>query len=87
MQSLADLLFLKGRPHFTIVRSYLVSDVTHAGFGKFDFRWGKTVYGGPAKAGVPIKKKSEVFYSKLMKIRTVEFDIKCMHACACNNSS
>ncbi|XP_004517186.3 benzyl alcohol O-benzoyltransferase-like [Cicer arietinum] len=52
MHSIADLLVTHGRLHFTVVRSYLVSDVTRAGFGDVDYGWGKAVYGGPAKAGV-----------------------------------
>jgi hypothetical protein len=46
MHSMADLMVIKGRPHFTSVRMYLVSDVTHVGLRDVDFGWGKAVYGG-----------------------------------------
>ncbi|KAK8520068.1 hypothetical protein V6N13_031465 [Hibiscus sabdariffa] len=49
MKSLADLLVIKGRPQFTLARTFVVSDVTRAGFEDVDFGWGKAMYGGPAK--------------------------------------
>ncbi|GMY07705.1 benzyl alcohol o-benzoyltransferase, partial [Fagus crenata] len=53
MQLVADLMVIRGRPSFTMVRSYLVSNVTRAGFREVDFEWGKATYGGPAKGGLP----------------------------------
>ncbi|KAJ9707555.1 hypothetical protein PVL29_002543 [Vitis rotundifolia] len=50
IKSVADLMVIKGRPLFTQPGNYIVSDVTHAGFGEVDFGWGKPVYGGVARA-------------------------------------
>lgn len=52
LQSVADLMVLRGRPHFTIAKSYLVSDLTRAGLENVDFGWGKAVYGSVAKGGI-----------------------------------
>lgn len=49
--SVADLMVLRGRPLFALARTYIVSDVSHAGFKSVDFGWGAPVYGGPAKGG------------------------------------
>ncbi|KAC9618555.1 hypothetical protein R6Q59_027641 [Mikania micrantha] len=47
MKSVTDLMVIKGRPAFTNVGSYIVSDVTRAGFLELDFGWGNAVYAGP----------------------------------------
>ncbi|KQJ99965.1 benzyl alcohol O-benzoyltransferase [Brachypodium distachyon] len=51
LQSVADLMVLAGRPLFALSRTYIVSDVSHAGFKGVDLGWGEAVYGGPAKGG------------------------------------
>ncbi|XP_073011604.1 benzyl alcohol O-benzoyltransferase-like [Typha latifolia] len=50
LQSVADLMVVRGRPQFTVDRTYLVSDLTKSGLRAADFGWGKCVYGGPATA-------------------------------------
>ncbi|KAK4430461.1 Benzyl alcohol O-benzoyltransferase [Sesamum alatum] len=52
MKSVADLMVIRGRPHFTTARTYMISDVTRVGFENVDFGWGTAAYGGPAKAGI-----------------------------------
>ncbi|XVF06797.1 hypothetical protein REPUB_Repub06bG0081500 [Reevesia pubescens] len=52
VKSVADLMVIRGRPHFSVGNSYFISEFTRAGFKDIDFGWGKAVYGGPAKAGV-----------------------------------
>ena len=42
---------LKGRPHLTVVRTFVISDVTKIGFKDMDFGWRKAAYGGPGGDG------------------------------------
>ncbi|KAI4367014.1 hypothetical protein MLD38_022801 [Melastoma candidum] len=51
MRSVTALMVSRGRPLFCLVRSYIVSDLTKAGFVDVDFGWGKPKYAGVAKAG------------------------------------
>ncbi|KAI3696804.1 hypothetical protein L6452_29364 [Arctium lappa] len=50
MRSFIDLTVIKGRPHFTSINSYFLTDLTNARFNEIDFGWGKAAYGGTAKA-------------------------------------
>ncbi|XVF42791.1 hypothetical protein PTKIN_Ptkin01aG0393300 [Pterospermum kingtungense] len=84
MKSLADLMVIKGRPHYAVVRSYLVSDATRARFRDVDYGWGKAVYGGPAKGNVasfqiPFKnKKGEdgIIVTLALPARAMEIFVK-----------
>ncbi|KAJ3684681.1 hypothetical protein LUZ61_013845 [Rhynchospora tenuis] len=45
LQSLADLTVLRRRPEMMVARTFLVSDVSRAGFQGVDFGWGEGMYG------------------------------------------
>ncbi|WVY92555.1 hypothetical protein V8G54_031643 [Vigna mungo] len=51
LQSVTDLLVMKGRCLFTTVRSCIVSYMARLNFREVDFGWGEAVYGGMAQAG------------------------------------
>lgn len=54
IKSLADLMVIKGRPHYTFRGSYSVSDSSRVGFENVDFGWGKAIFGGPAKGDIGV---------------------------------
>ncbi|KAK7380209.1 hypothetical protein VNO78_32707 [Psophocarpus tetragonolobus] len=52
VHSVADLMAMKGRPCFTRLGSFMVSDLTKSGFTDVYFGWGKPLYFGVAKGGL-----------------------------------
>ncbi|WCJ27735.1 Alcohol acyl transferase 1 allele GSd [Euphorbia peplus] len=52
MRSVADLMVIKGRPSYTMARSFLVSGTSQLRFDEVDFGWGRAVFGGPARGNV-----------------------------------
>eukprot|EP00252_Welwitschia_mirabilis_P016115 TRINITY_DN35627_c0_g1_i1.p1 TRINITY_DN35627_c0_g1~~TRINITY_DN35627_c0_g1_i1.p1 ORF type:complete len:329 (-),score=7.49 TRINITY_DN35627_c0_g1_i1:435-1421(-) len=52
MRSVIDMMELGGRPHFTVVGAFLISDLCKIGFEDVDLGWGRPVYGGAAQGGV-----------------------------------
>nr|CAD1824911.1 unnamed protein product [Ananas comosus var. bracteatus] len=50
MQSAVDYLVSNGRPHFAVAKTYIVSDVTRAGFEDVDFGLGRGCMAGRQKA-------------------------------------
>eukprot|EP00253_Pinus_taeda_P011129 PITA_11129 len=53
LRSAIDLMEVKGRPHFAVGGSYIITDLSKVEYGKADFGWGKAVYGGFASAVTP----------------------------------
>ncbi|KAL8204876.1 hypothetical protein R6Q57_010499 [Mikania cordata] len=52
VRSTTDLMFIKERPHFRTHSTFIVSNLTRAGFNKVNFGWGKPLF-----AGVPYDDK------------------------------
>jgi hypothetical protein len=53
LRSAIDLMEVKGRTHFAIGGSYIITDVSKVEYAKSDFGWGKAVYGGFASGVAP----------------------------------
>ena len=50
IRSVADLMAIRGRPPYTVIENFLVSDTTSAGLEDVNFGWGCPEYAGPAMA-------------------------------------
>lgn len=46
LRSAIDMMEVKGRPHFAVSGSYVITDLSKVEYAKADFGWGKAVYGG-----------------------------------------
>ncbi|CAI8605331.1 unnamed protein product [Vicia faba] len=51
IQSVADLMVIKGRCSYTTLRSCLITDLSRFKFNQVNFGWGEGVYGGNARGG------------------------------------
>ena len=52
MRSVIDFMELNERPHFTMLGSFVASQVSKMGLRDVDFGWGNAVYRGPARGGL-----------------------------------
>lgn len=46
VRSAIDMMEVKGRPHFAVGGSYIITDLSKVEYAKADFGWGHAVYGG-----------------------------------------
>nr|BAC58010.1 alcohol acyltransferase [Cucumis melo] len=51
---MVDFMVIKGRPRFTELMRFMMSDITRIGFENVDFGWGKAIFGGPIIGGCGI---------------------------------
>ncbi|MED6171317.1 hypothetical protein PIB30_039670 [Stylosanthes scabra] len=52
VHSTADLMATKGRPPFSLRRSFIVSNLSKLELSDVDYGWGKPLYFGPEEAGI-----------------------------------
>ncbi|KAI4310459.1 hypothetical protein MLD38_035437 [Melastoma candidum] len=62
VKSVLDLLVARGRPHFTVARSFIVSDLARVRAGDMDLGWGKPKYSGPAVGVIGARPGTSSFY-------------------------
>ncbi|KAM0000806.1 putative benzyl alcohol O-benzoyltransferase [Helianthus debilis subsp. tardiflorus] len=49
VRSTADLMVVKGRAHYKLDSTFVVSNLNRVGFNKVNFGWGESIYAGHAK--------------------------------------